>query len=219
MTTLAHATGRTTVSTRPLLLAGAAAAPIFTVVALAQTFTREAYDLTRHPVSMLANGDLGWIQTMSFLTTGALTVAGAVGARRVLRGGKAGTWGPILLAVIGLGMLIAGVFRMDAADGFPIGTPAGVPTTMSSEAMLHNLGGSLSFFSMIALCFVLARRFTVRGERAWAVGGRVCGVLFALGLGWAFSGGTAGALTLFLGVVIAWGWIAASLVRLVRPAN
>ncbi len=189
----------------------ALAAPVFTVAAVVQAAARDGYDITRHPVSMLALGDAGWVQTASFVVTGLLSLAGAAGARRLLRGGRGRTWGPILLALIGAGLLVAGVFRMDASDGFPAGTPDAPLTTMSGHMILHNVGGSLSFLSMIALCFVLAARFRVHGRNGWAVSGRVAGVLFALGLGWAMTGGEAGALTLFLGVAVAWNWIAAAL--------
>jgi hypothetical protein len=221
MTTLQHTAPATTAvapNIRRSLAAGALAAPLFTVVALAQAATRDGYDLTRHPISMLSNGDLGWIQIASFLACGVLTLAGVAGARRVLRGGPAAKWAPILLTCVGAGLLIAGSFRMDPGDGFPVGTPAGVPAAVSWHFVVHNVGGSLSFLSMIALCFVLARRFTADGLRAWAVTGRVSGVLFAVGLGWAMSGGTAGALTLFLGDVAAWLWIAASMAVLRRRA-
>ncbi|GAA3252470.1 DUF998 domain-containing protein [Dactylosporangium siamense] len=210
-----------TASTR-LVAAAVLAAPVFTVAAVVQAATRDGYDITRHPVSMLALGGLGWVQTTSFVVTGLLSVAGAAGARRVLQGGRGRTWGPILLALIGVGLLIAAVFRMDASDGFPLGTPAGRLTTMSGHMILHNVGGSLSFFSMIALCFVLAARFgsaAQAGRRGWAGSGRVAGVLFALGLGWAMTGGQGGALTLFLGVAVAWNWIAAALTVLQRGAG
>jgi hypothetical protein len=197
-------------TTNRLLTAGAVAAPLFAILALAQAATRTGYDLTRHPVSMLALGDLGWIQTTSFVVCGLLVLVAAVGLRRARRGQKAGTWGPILLVTQGIGLLIAAVFEIDAADGFPIGTPAGVPTTMSGHMILHNVGGSLAFFTMIAACFVLARVF----GRPWKVAGRVAAIAFAVGLAWAFSGGAAGSLTLFLGVVIAWTWQSISLARL-----
>ena len=212
VTTSTTGSGSTSTTTAPKLLAAAVlAAPVFTVAAVVQAATRDGYDITRHPVSMLALGDLGWVQTTSFVATGLLSVVGAAGARRVLRGGRGSTWGPVLLALIGVGLLVAAVFRMDASDGFPLGTPAGRLTTMSGHMILHNVGGSLSFFSMIALCFVLAARYHAEGRRDWAASGRVAGVLFALGLGWAMTGGQGGALTLFLGVVIAWNWIAAAL--------
>jgi len=43
-----------------------------------------------HPVSVLSNGDLGWIQIASFVTNGLLFAACAVGMRRALRGGRVG---------------------------------------------------------------------------------------------------------------------------------
>jgi hypothetical protein len=210
--------------TNRLLTAGVVAAPFFTVLALAQAAVRPGYDLTRHPVSMLALGDLGWIQTTNFVVSGLLMLLAAVGLRRARVGRKAGTWGPILLATEGIGLLIASVFEMDPGDGFPIGTPAGVPATMSGHMILHNVGGSLTFFTMIAACFVLARVFgrpwKVAGRaaaifgRPWKVAGRAAAIAFAVGLGWAMSGGTAGSLTLFLGVVIAWTWQSISLAKL-----
>ena len=106
-------------------------------------------------------------------------------------------------------MLVAAAFKMDPVDGFPAGTPLGQPATFSTHAMIHNLGGSLSFLSMLVLCGVLARRFAADGHRVFSITGWIAAAAFAGGLGWAMSGGTAGALTLFLGVVVAWGWIAA----------
>jgi hypothetical protein len=189
-----------------LLIGGAAAAPLYAVAVLGQAATRDGYDITRHPASVLANGPGGWIQIATFLVTGALMLAAAAGTRRVLRTGPGSVWGPRLLAVQGVGIITAGVFRMDPTDGFPRGTPAGTPTTLSWPATVHNLAGTLAFLAMIAACFVLARRAT----RGWATAGRICGGLFAAGLIWCYSGGTDGALTLFLGVVTAWTWLSAT---------
>src|SRR4051794_23401433 len=79
------ATARTaTDSTRSLLVCGIGAAPLWAAVSLIQAATREGYDLTRHPLSALSNGPLGWIQTTNFLVCGVLTVAGSVGLRRTM---------------------------------------------------------------------------------------------------------------------------------------
>ena len=67
--TLAAATtskGRTAV----LLAAGVVAGPLYVVVSLAQALTRPGFDLSRHPWSALANGDLGWIQMVNLILTG-----------------------------------------------------------------------------------------------------------------------------------------------------
>ncbi len=44
-----------------LLLGGIFAGPIYMAVSLAQAFTRPAFDITRHPFSLLTQGDLGWL--------------------------------------------------------------------------------------------------------------------------------------------------------------
>src|SRR3954447_11634234 len=79
------ATSRT-VSTRVLLGCAAVAAPLWATVSLLQAATREGFDLTRHPLSALSNGSLGWLQITNFLVAGLLTIIGAAGLRRVMRG-------------------------------------------------------------------------------------------------------------------------------------
>src|SRR5687767_2234597 len=94
-----------------LLLGGLAAGPaVFGVVSFAQVFTREGFDLTRFPLSMLSNGDLGWLQITNFVVSGLLTIAGALGLRRALHGRPGGTWTPRLMLVNGVAMVLAGPF-------------------------------------------------------------------------------------------------------------
>lgn len=200
--------------TRLLASCGALAAALFAVIALAQAATRQGFDLLRHPVSLLSVGGLGWVQVTNFVVSGALMIACAVGLRLALRGGKAGRWGPILAGAQGIGFVTAGMFTMDPFDGFPVGTPAGAPSGMSGHALGHMVAGSTAFVAMIIACFVLARRLTAEGLRAWAITGRGCGLLFFVGLAWSNAGGTGGSLTLFLGTMIAWVFIAAAAARL-----
>jgi hypothetical protein len=208
--TSAPATTGATPTTARLLAAGALAAPVFAVAVLAQAATRDGFDLTRHPASLLATGDLGAVQVATFVACGVLMLAYGAGARRALRSGPGSVWAPRLLTVQGVGLVAAGVFRMDPVDGFPAGTPAGTPATFTWHAMVHNLAGSVTFLALIATCFVLARR--VGGT--WGIAGRVCGTGFAAGLAWAFGGGTAGSLTLFVGCVGAWSWTCLTATRL-----
>src|SRR5918994_2498712 len=84
-------------TTRTLLTAGALAGPIYLVVYFVQAFTRADFDITRHPASVLSNGELGWIQITSFLVTGLLLIAGAIGMRRAPHPGPARTGGPPVL--------------------------------------------------------------------------------------------------------------------------
>src|SRR5207237_3774866 len=85
------------------------------------------------PPSVLSNGDRGWIQVANFLVSGLLVVAGAVGMRQVLRPGRAATWGPLLVAGYGVGLVAAAIFRADPMDGFPPGSPPGSPAAISTH--------------------------------------------------------------------------------------
>lgn len=73
-------------ATRSLLTCAVLASPLWTVVALTQAATRDGFDITRHPLSALSNGSLGWLQIANFLAVGALFALGATGLRRALHG-------------------------------------------------------------------------------------------------------------------------------------
>ncbi|GHC51659.1 DUF998 domain-containing protein [Streptomyces flavofungini] len=198
------ATSISTTAVRParaLLTAGVAATPLWTVAAVTQALTRDSFDLTRHPFSMLANGSLGWIQITNFLLVGTLFIAAATGLRRVLRGSTGGTWVPRLVRVVGVGMIAAGVFVLDPGDGFPAGTPTGRPESMSWHGGLHLVAGSVTFFALIAACLILGRHFSRVADRRSAIACRAAAVAVGLGNGWAMSGGPAGSLTLAIGVI------------------
>src|SRR5689334_10723610 len=131
---------RTAAITRSLLGYGVLAGPVYVVVGLAQALTRDGYDLTRHDLSLLANGSLGWIQIANFVLTGLMTIAAAVGMTRALRalGGGPGTvWGPRLIGLYGVGLVGAGVFVADPINGFPPGTPDGPPATVTVGGLGH----------------------------------------------------------------------------------
>src|SRR5262245_65947091 len=99
--------GRGAAVTRFLLRCGMIAGPFYLVVGLAQALLREGFDFGRHPLSVLANGAGGWIQTANFVLTGLMVVAAAVGFRRALGPKRrAVTW---FLGAFGVAMLVAAV--------------------------------------------------------------------------------------------------------------
>jgi hypothetical protein len=198
----------TTPSTRSLLTGLAVAGPLWSVVSLAQAATREGFDLTRHPLSVLSTGDLGWLQITNFVVAGVLTIAGAVGLRRVMAVTPGGRWAPRLVAVDGLGMLGGGLLVMDPADGFPVGTSAGMPASMSWHSVGHMIAGSVAFIALIAACYVLGRHFSRTGKRGLAIGSRVAATVMLVGVGWSMTGGALGTLTLAIGVISAMLWVA-----------
>ena len=71
-------------STARLLACGIVAGPLFLAVWLVQALTRDGYDPTYHPLSLLSLGDLGWIQIANFVVTGGLYLACAIGMRQAL---------------------------------------------------------------------------------------------------------------------------------------
>src|SRR3954462_947827 len=109
--------------TKSLLGYGVIAGPIYVLAVAGQMATRDGFDPTRHAASQLANGDLGWIQTATFLVTGAMTIAAAVGVGRAIGRGRRSAWATGLLGGYGLGLMAAAVFRADPSDGFPPRTP------------------------------------------------------------------------------------------------
>jgi hypothetical membrane protein len=206
--------------TKSLLGYGVIAGPIYVVVAAAQIFTREGYDPTRHAVSQLANGQLGWIQIANFLVTGAMTIAAAVGVRRALGSGRRSAWAAGLLGAYGAGLVAAGVFRADPADGFPPGTPPGMGE-VSWHGMAHFAAAGLGFACLVAACLVMGAWFARQGEAPWAWFSRVTGVAFAaafLGL-MSGTGGAATILAFTAAVVLAWAWLTAVSVKLYRRVS
>ncbi|RDH75783.1 DUF998 domain-containing protein [Mycolicibacterium moriokaense] len=203
--------------TKSLLGYGVIAGPVYVVAVAAQMAIRDGYDPTRHAASQLANGDFGWVQIATFVVTGAMTVAAAVGVGRALGTGRSAAWVAGLLGAFGVGLIAAGVFRADPSDGFPPGTPMGMAEP-SWHGLVHLAVAGVGFICLVAACFVLANRFASDGEPGWAWFSRFTGALFAGSFVFMSSGlGRAAAVLLFTAaVVVAWAWLSAVSVKLYR---
>jgi len=206
--------GAQIVQTTRLLACGIVAGPLFLAVWLIQAFTREGFDPTYHPLSLLSLGNLGWIQIANFALTGALYVACAAGMWRVLRPGRGGTWGPILVGANGIGLIVAGVFVTDAGAGFPPGAPAGAPEQISWHGLLHELGFIVATVSWLAACFVFLRRFAGLKQWGWAAACIAAPVAVLVVLGWPDLDSLA--VRLVIGSAISFGFVAALAARLLR---
>jgi hypothetical protein len=186
----------------------AVAGPLWTAVSLAQAAGREGFDLTRHPLSALSTGSLGWLQIVNFVIAGVLTVIGATGLRQALTS----RWAPRLVLTAGFGQIAAGLLPMDPGGGFPAGAPD--TTTMSWHSIGHMIAGSVTFIALIAACYVLGRHFTRASQHRDAALSYLAGTALLLGNGWAMTGGPAGSLTLAAGAIAAMLWISAVAARL-----
>ena len=213
-------TSRDVKLTRVLLLCGVVAGPLYVIVGVIEMLTRPGFDPTRHDLSLMSNGDWGWIHISLLILTGLLTIAGAVGMRRVLRGGRGGTWGPLLLGIYGLGLIGAGFFTADPALGFPPGTPANAHA-VSWHGLLHFICGGIGFLGLIAACFVFARRFAAQRQRGWVAYSVATGVIYlAAFAGIAVGSNSVGVITTIVilafsvAVVLGWAWVSAIAVKL-----
>ena len=206
--------------TKSLLGYGVIAGPIYVVAVAGQMAMREGFDPTRHAASQLANGEWGWIQIATFLITGAMTIAAAVGVRRALGPGRLSAWGSGLLGVYGAGLVIAGIFRADPSDGFPPGTPPGMGD-VSWHGLAHFAVAGIGFACLVAACFVLGTWFARNelGSLAWF--SRITGVVFA-GSFMALSSGSGGAAAILVftaAVVLVWVWLSTVSVKLYRAVG
>ncbi|GAA1536267.1 hypothetical protein GCM10009827_063420 [Dactylosporangium maewongense] len=141
-----------------LLLAGSLAGPVFFASAVTQMLTRDGYDITRHPISQLATGGLGWIQITTFVLAGLGGIALAVGVRRTLTEGTGRRVLPIFVGIFGAGLVAAGVFTMDPEYGFPVGTADGPVGEMSWHSIAHSAAAAIAFTALAAAAIVLAVR-------------------------------------------------------------
>ncbi|MEU6998239.1 DUF998 domain-containing protein [Nonomuraea sp. NPDC046570] len=211
---------------RALLTCGVVGPPLFVVAFLVEGATRAGYDPMRHPVSALALGELWWTQTANFIVTGLLLVAFAAGLAPALRRRyEAGPWAPVLVGMMGVGLIGAGVFPTDPVSGYPAGTPMLLPVP-TDDGMLHDAFSAPVFLALPVACCVVGYRFARAGRTAWAVYSFVTAPAFLAGFVLA-SGGFSqspalmpiGGLLQRLTLVIGWVWLTALAAHLLRAEN
>ena len=138
---------------KTFLAVGAVGPVLFIVVSTLLGFLDPGFDVMTEPVSALAWGPLGWVQTANFYALGAATIAFAVGLSRDLEGrGRMGA--AILLSISGLALILAGIFK---------GTPPGAEPTPSG--MIHGMAFFWTFIPLPTAYALTALRLKV--ERGW----------------------------------------------------
>lgn len=197
--------------TRLLIVGGAIGPLLFILVILVEGATRPGYDAWKQAASALSLSDQGWMQITNFIISGLLILGFAVGVRQTRRRGRGATWGPILLAVVGVGLILAGIFVTDPAQGYPLGTPDGPALHTTLHGSIHFFIGAIAVFvGLPASCFVLARRFADDPQwKGWTAYSVITGVLMvAFFVAFAFAGvhgGPAGLLErISLSIGMAW---------------
>jgi hypothetical membrane protein len=210
-----------------LLACGVIGPPLFIIVFLIEDATRPDYSAWRNFVSSLGLGPGSWMQIANFIICGALCVGFAVGLRRVLRSGTGRVWGPILLGVFGLSLIIAGLFVTDPSLGYP---PGASSNTQTLHGTIHGINAPIAFGSLSAAIFVLARRFASDPAwRRWSLYSLVIGILCVgcfitslvvaeLDMNGVLPNAPAGLLERIV-IILGWSWIALLAARLLGMAR
>ena len=211
--------------TRLLIACGAIGPLLFILVFLVEGATRPGYSAWRNFVSDLSLSNQGWIQIANFLICGVLMLCFAVGLRQVLRSGKGGVWGPLLLGVFGLSLIIAGLFVTDPSLGY---YPPGISSsTHTLHGTIHGANAPLAFGSLTIAIFVMARRFARDPAwHGWALYSLITGILFVgffiaclvvaqLDQSDVLPNSPTGLLER-ISIIIGWSWVALLALRLLR---
>jgi len=151
--------------TRLLLAIGVVAPPLFAVALLIEGFARPGYSSWRDMGSVLSVGPGGWQQIVNFIVCGLLIMVSAVGLARAY---PATAWGPRLIAIFGLSLVIAGAFSTDPSNGYPPGSPpSGGPQTW--HGTIHGANAILAFGSICLAAVIFGRAFARdQRTRPWA---------------------------------------------------
>jgi hypothetical protein len=217
MSVNALADDRSRPTTRSLLRCGVFVGVLYLAVGVIQGLVRDGFDFRRHALSHLANGPGGWVQTTNLAVSGLLVIGAAIGIARVLQSRAAG-W---LIGLFGAGMIIASIFPTDPVDGFPPGTPLGVPTTLSTSAVIHLASGAIGFLTLAAACFVATRAMSRRKQPSMARLSFACGLAVLVGFFAPVAipdAGSAGIAGIWFAVVVGWTWLAVMSTQLMRTA-
>jgi hypothetical protein len=199
-----------------LLIGGIVAAPLFLILWAVQAFTREGFRPTFHPLSLLSLGDGGWVQIANFVVTGILLVGAGIGLRRATERSAGSTWTAVLVALMGVGLVIAGLFVTDAGAGFPAGAPEGAPV-MSWHGAVHEVGFVLTQLAFVALTIVLTVRFARSRQVGWMIAS-ILVLLLAVGVAAVGSPETM-AIRLVVSSGVELGFVAALAARALRGAS
>ena len=164
-----------------------AAGPVFVAVFLLEGAVRDGYRPHRHPVSSLALGPRGWVQTANFVVAGTLFLAGADGLARADDPAASSTAVPALIAAAGVGLIGAAAFPTDPVNGYPPGTPD-APTQPSRTGTIHNLAALPVFLGLPAAALISGSRSWRAGERRFGLYSAGTAVIMLTTMGMAGAG-------------------------------
>lgn len=117
--------------------------------------TRPDYDPLFHLISDLSLGERGWIGITNLIVMGInCFLLGMLTKKTIV--GKDSVWGTRLLFILGIELMLSGIFVIDPLMGFP---PGGLGR-LSLSGIFHVISSFLMFEALIAACFVLASQYS-----------------------------------------------------------
>lgn len=123
---------------------------MFVVVFTAEGWSRPGYDPRSMFVSELSLGPRGWVQAANFLVSGALIFLFGRGLAANFPRGTASRFGPLLVQIMGLSLLLSGFFPTDPSVIFDQKSPHGI---------VHGILGAIFFTAGPIGCLIFSRRF------------------------------------------------------------
>lgn len=192
--------------TRSMLGWGVVAGPFCVIFGLVLAITRPGFDLTRHALSLLMLGDLGWLQRVNLSLAALMVTVAALGILRAIRNGRGLAMGALTM-VYAAGLVGSAIFPPDPAGGFPPGVPGGEFTLSGT---LHLLFGAVGFAAIAAAAFAHAAWSRSVGSRGHAAASTVLAILVLVGFfaGAVLSPGPAGVALLWVAVLAQFTWLA-----------
>lgn len=137
-----------------LAIAGMAGPVILVVTDLTAAFSTPDYNLVRDSISSLALTDIGWLQSIGFLTIGLLVEIFAADLLFDVLDHRGFHLSITCLALMGFGMLLLGAFHTD---------PVGVPETI--HGTIHDVAATAVFWLFPVTCILIAP--ALRHDRYW----------------------------------------------------
>ena len=187
-----------------MLWCGALGSWLFVVTFMVDGWTRLGYRPVRQPVSALALGSRGWIQTVNFVVCGLAITAGAVAVAGALDDMALAA----VIAVFGLSLVASGVFPMDAMRGYPPGTPDETPDDVSARHRWHDRAG-VAVFGSLPVAAVIAAFVLPDAGWTWFSGLTAAATLagfVAFGQAWEQDHPRAG-LVQRVTIIVGWSWL------------
>ncbi|NVO19289.1 MAG: DUF998 domain-containing protein [Bacteroidetes bacterium] len=149
------------------LLCGAIACPLFLIVVIAEGALRPDYDSFLYPLSSLSIGDTGWTQILNFIFTGILLVVFSFGLKQVCKSNNEKFRGPLLIRLVGFGLIGAGIFITDPVYGYPNDKPL-ILRQFTLHGHLHDGFSMFVFICLPWACFAFRKYFTANYKKKWA---------------------------------------------------